>query len=929
MTNNMTSASNPLVELLSFGQSLWYDNISRDLLQSGELLRMIREDGLRGVTSNPTIFEKAITSSGMYKQQVQELLCEGKTTGEIYETLAVQDIQVAADQLRPVYDESGGLDGYVSLEVSPTLAHDTAGTVSEAQRLHRLVDRTNLLVKVPATPAGLPAIEQLIAAGISINVTLIFSVGHYLGVAEAYLCGLEARAAAGRPLDAVSSVASVFVSRVDTVVDKILGANREAWEFLGKAGIANAKAIYGKFREIFGSPRFARLKAKGARLQRPLWASTGVKNPRYSDVLYAEELIGPETVDTMPPATMAAFKDHGVPANRLEKDLEAAPWLLAELSQFGIDLQDVTEKLQKDGVDSFAKSWEQLMQGIDSQKEGAVCDIRKSSVIRYRPWLNEVYQLIEERRIIPRIWEKDSTVWHHQPAHHAIIRNSLGWLTVADRMVKRADELAAFADEIQGAGFTNVLLLGMGGSSLCPEVCRDTFGVQPGRPDLHVLDSTDPAMIARLAHGLDPAKTLFLVSSKSGGTPESVYLQKYFYDWVRALRGDAAGAHFVAITDPGTSLERLAKEQRFRRCFLNFKDIGGRYSALSYFGMVPAALIGVDVRRLLASAQQMARLCGPSVLVRDDKLETPLRLPALSNPGAQLGAVLGELAHHGRDKLTLVLSPPIASYGYWVEQLIAESTGKEGRGILPVEGEDLGDPAVYGRDRVFVTLELPGGDGATDAALHKLEGAGHPVVRITVPEALDLGAEFFRWEFATAVAGAVLGIDAFDQPNVQESKDNTKRLIEQYRGSRTLPQAEPQPLAALAPFLRQAREFDYVAVLAYVDRTAANRAALQRLRMQIRDQQRVATTVGFGPRFLHSTGQLHKGGPNNGLFVQITADDPQDVAVPGEPFSFSVLKQAQALGDLESLRTHGRRVIHLHLGDDPETGLEKLAAAAG
>ncbi|MFQ5667076.1 MAG: bifunctional transaldolase/phosoglucose isomerase [Candidatus Binatia bacterium] len=919
--------TNPLVELLTLGQSVWYDNISRDLIDSGELQRMIDGDGLRGVTSNPTIFEKAVTGSAVYKQQVQELLCEGKETEAIYETLAVQDIQAAADLLLPVYEASAGVDGYVSLEVPPSLAHDTAATVAEARRLRDKVGRKNLMVKVPATPAGLSAIEQLVGGGVSINVTLIFSLAHYLGVAEAYLRGLEALEKGGRPLGSVASVASVFVSRIDSAVDKILAPNREAWEFLGKAGVANAKVIYGKFREIFGGGRFARLKSKGARPQRPLWASTGVKNPRYSDVLYAEELIGADTVDTMPPATLSAFKDHGVPASRLEKDIEAAPWVIDSLAQFGIEFEEITEKLQKDGVQSFAKSWEQLMKGIEAQAEGAVCAIRKASVIRYRPWLNEVYQMMEDRRVIPRVWERDPTLWHHQPAHHAIIRNSLGWLTVADTMLERIEELTSFADEIQAAGFTHALLLGMGGSSLCPDVCRQTFATRPGRPELRVLDTTDPAMIARLSQGLDLEKTVFLVSSKSGGTPESVYLQAYFYDRLRRAMGDRAGANFVAITDPGTSLERLAHQQQFRRVFLNFKDIGGRYSALSYFGMVPAALIGVDVHALLSSAQRMAQQCRPSGAARDAPPKTPVPLPALANPGAQLGALLGELALHGRDKLTLVLSPSITSYGYWIEQLIAESTGKEGRGILPVEGEDLDDPAVYGRDRVFVALELPGSAPSVDVQLFRLESAGHPVVRITVPDPIDLGAEFFRWEFATAIAGALIAVDPFDQPNVQESKDNTKRLIEQFRRTGKLPPAHPDPVAALAPFLKQAHEFDYVAILAYLDRNPPNQQALQRLRMAIRNRYHVATTVGFGPRFLHSTGQLHKGGSNNGLFVQITAVDANDLPIPGEPFSFGVLKQAQALGDLESLRQAGRRVIHIHFRGDLRDGFKQLAEA--
>jgi transaldolase/glucose-6-phosphate isomerase len=803
---------------------------------------------LRGVTSNPTIFEKAITGSESYKKDVQALLCEGKSINEIYETLAVRDIQAAADVMRVVYDASNGTDGFVSLEVSPNLAHDTAGTVAEAKKLHARLNRPNVMIKVPATPAGLPAIEQLIAAGICVNVTLIFSMAHYLAVAEAYIRGLEARAKEGKPLDKVASVASVFVSRIDSVVDKILGPNPEAQGHLGKAAIANAKVIYGRFKGLFGGERFAKLKQRGAQVQRPLWASTGVKNPKYSDVMYAEAVIGPDTVDTMPPATMNAFRDHGVAASRLGEAIEEAGWFLAELPQFGIDLEAITQDLQKDGVDSFVASFVQLMKGIETQGEGAVCDIRKASVVRYRPWLAEVYGMMEARGHVRRIWEKDATLWHHQPHHQAIIRNSLGWLGLPQAMQGKAAELKAFADEVRSAGFKKVVLLGMGGSALIADVFRQTFGVKDGCPDLVVLDTTDPAVIAKCKADLDPAKTLFVLSSKSGGTVESAALLALFWDAIRQAKGDKAGESFVAITDPGTPLERLARERGFRRTFLNPRDIAGRFGALSYTGLVPAALIGIDVAALLGSAERMADRCKPGGDLKD-------------NLGAQLGAIIGELAHHGRDKLVLVLSPSIASFGAWAEQLVSESLGKEGRGVLVIDGEKLGAAEAYGRDRVFVSLEAPADEQAIGKKLEGLEAAGHPTVRITIPDPIDLGGEFFRWEFATAVAAALLGLNPFDQPDVQESKDNTRRLMQQLRSGGKLPAPQAGAVSEVGKFLEQAREFDYVAILAYVGRTAAAQSALDALRTKIRDRFHVATTVGFGPRFLHSTGQYHKGGP--------------------------------------------------------------------
>jgi glucose-6-phosphate isomerase len=541
-----------------------------------------------------------------------------------------------------------------------------------------------------------------------------------------------------------------------------------------------------------------------------------------------------------------------------------------------------------------------------------------------------------------RLWERDASLWKTQPEHQRIIKKSLGWLTVSHSMLEHLDALSTFVQEVKRAGFTHAVLLGMGGSSLCPDVCRATFGTAPGFLELHVLDSTVPARVARVERAIDVARTLFLVSSKSGGTTETLSFYEYFHERVRAVKGEQAGENFVAITDPGSGLEKLALEKKFRRVFPGHADIGGRYSALSNFGMVPVALAGVDVRAMLERAERMGHACGPGV-------------PARDNPGMMLGAALAEAARAGHDKITFVISPGIETFADWVEQLIAESTGKEGKGLLPVAGEALGEPAVYGKDRAFVYLKLASGtDEGVDRRLHALEAAGHPVVRVTVRDQLDLGQEFFRWELATATAGAMLGINPFDQPNVQETKDNTNRLLEQYRSEGKLveeapalesgelklygdsatraalekspPQGKPadSPEAYLAAFLRQAHPGDYLALMAYLEPTSEHTARLQAIRTRLRDAMRLATTLGYGPRFLHSTGQLHKGGPNNGLFIQITADDALDLPIPGEPYSFSVLKQAQALGDLRSLQSKERRVIRVHLGKDVPARLAEL-----
>ncbi len=511
--------------------------------------------------------------------------------------------------------------------------------------------------------------------------------------------------------------------------------------------------------------------------------------------------------------------------------------------------------------------------------------------------------------LVERIWAKDPSVWRAAPEQAGAIRDRLGWLTVYDWMASEATALRAFAAEAGSAGFGRAMVLGMGGSSLSAEVCRRVLGIAPGFVDVSVLDTTDPSAIARCERACDPQRTLFIVASKSGTTAESCYLHRYFFDRMRALLGHPPGDHFVAITDPGTPLAQRAAEQGFRKVFLNPPDIGGRYSALSYFGMLPAALMGADLDALLGGAAQMAAACRRSA-------------PLEENPGAALGVTLGALAARGRDKLTLVLPENLAALGTWLEQLVAESTGKEGRGIFPVDGEPIGLPGVYGADRVFVQL----GENASAAeALRQLEAAGHPVVRAG---AANLGGEFFRWEFAMAVAGAILGVNPFDEPNVRESKENTEQALERFRATGTLGAPAPASIGDLVPFLRQARPGDYVALLAFVDPCAESAAALGRIRRRIRDRYRVATSVAFGPRYLHSTGQMHKGGPSTGLFLFLTADDPIDLPIPGEPFTFGIVKHAQAVGDIEALRRRARRVLHLHL-EDLGTGLEAIATALG
>jgi transaldolase/glucose-6-phosphate isomerase len=922
-----------LHELNKLGQSIWLDDIRRAYFSTGELTRLVGL-GLRGLTSNPTIFEKAIAGSADYDVRLRELVRQSKSVTEIYEALAIGDIRDAADALRPVYDQSGGTDGFVSLEVSPTLAHDSQGTAADASRLFKLVDRPNLMIKIPATPEGFPAIESAISNGINVNVTLIFSVSQYDGVVEAFMSGLEKLAAAGGDVKRLGSVASFFVSRVDTALDKQLEALGER-ELQGKIAVANAQVAYARFQELFSSPRWEKLARLGAHVQRPLWASTGTKNPAYSDTLYVDDLIGPHTVNTLPPATLQAVLDHGRVERTIDRDPKAAFARLARLAELGIDLAAVTQKLQDDGVAAFAKSFESLMESIGRKRENIRSgeQVFSASLGKYQPAVDAALAEIDRQKVIQRIWDGDYTIWKPDPAE---ISNRLGWLHIAEALQKELPRLEALAESLRLAGYTSALLLGMGGSSLAPEVFRKTFAVRPGYLDLAVLDSTDPGAVLGYARELDPAKTLFIVSTKSGGTVETFSFFKFFHNLVAdKLGAEQAGAHFIAITDPGSKLVEFGEQYHFRATFLNDPNIGGRYSALSHFGLVPAALVGVDLKALLQRALGMTDYCSSPA-------------PAVENHAARLGAILGELAKAGRDKLTLVTSPAICAFGDWAEQLLAESTGKEGKGILPVVGEVVGEPEVYGNDRLFVYLRLAD-DHTFDAPLQALELTGQLVVRLEIEDLYDLGGQFFLWELATAVAGYRLGINPFNQPNVESAKVQARKLVAAYQEQGKLPALKPVlqiegirvygdvPGDSLSEiwsrFLAQAAPGAYITLQAYITPGLASDASLLALRSELRQRTRLAVTSGYGPRFLHSTGQLHKGDSGRGLFVQIIADAAEDAPIPDEAgqaassISFGVLEQAQSLGDRQALLENGRKVIRFHLSQDVQVELARLIHA--
>lgn len=897
---------NPRLKALTeAGVSVWLDQLGRSLVAGGELKRMVTQESLRGVTSNPSIFEKSILGTSDYDDAIEELARASHSAKEIYDTLAIADVQAAADVLASVHEESGGRDGFVSLEVAPDLARDTDGTLASARSYWHAVNRRNVMIKIPGTAEGVGAIEEAIYEGININVTLLFAVEAYDAIAQAYIRGLERRHAEGKSLD-VNSVASFFVSRVDTLVDKQLDAsgNPSAAGLKGTAALANARAAYVRFKELFSGPRWDALEQAGAAVQRPLWASTGVKNPSYPDTLYVDQLVAPHTVNTMPLATLNAVADHGtVPGATADQDPTEE---LKQLADAGIDMTAVTEQLLSEGIAQFVNAMDGLLAGIDKARSAVVTERPPTIDVSLPPEFEAAetarIRQASAENVAQRLWKRDPALWGGPGVPE--IEDRLGWLNVTETMQESLPELTGLRDELVQEGYTDAVLLGMGGSSLGPEVIRLSFGDQPKGLKLQVLDSTHPDAILAVEQSVDLAKTIFIVSSKSGGTIETLSHYRYF-------KAKAKPEQFVVVTDPGSPLAKLAAEDGLRRTFENPSDIGGRYSVLSYFGLVPAALAGVPVDELIKTAQAGEQACS--------------QLNAIdANSGLWLGATIGELALQGRDKLTFIVSKPNDSFGLWVEQLVAESTGKQGKGVLPVADEPLADPSVYGDDRVFVYLRnVDDPDAELDARVDTLTKAGQPTITLSTHGADDLGRLFFIAEFAVAVAGWTLAINPFDQPNVQEAKDNTSKIID----SGTVPELAAADDAALKALL-DVKSPHYVAILGYLPTVGPLADGLDQavaeLRAAILDARGVATTFGYGPRFQHSTGQEHNGGAPVGRFLQLVNVPAGTVAIPGEPYDFTTLIASQAAGNLQTLRAHGLAAERVVLEGDPASAVRSL-----
>jgi transaldolase/glucose-6-phosphate isomerase len=939
---------NSLINLLNYGQSYWLDNLTRKKITSGELKQRVTKQGLRGITSNPNIFNKAIADSSDYDEQIKALVYENKNPQQIYDALTIKDVQDACDILKPVYEESGGSDGFVSLEVSPYLARDTKATIEETRRLFKEVGRLNCFIKIPGTREGIPAIEQTLYEGININITLLFSVERYIEVAQAYIRAIERRTDENKPIKNIISVASIFISRIDVLVDGLFSQyinplkenknGKSIKSLTGKAGIATARLVYKDFRKIFSGNKWKNLEEKGAHVQRPLWASTSTKDPLYDDLRYVETLIGDNTVNTLPDETIEAFSNRGIlKEDTIEEELEDAKKLFNDLKELGIDMDFVTQQLENEGIQKFTESYNKLISNLANKRIKMLGDKFSSQSIncgKLEKEVNAAYNSIDEKQTGQLLFAENPYLWKSEPEQIKEIGKRLGWLTLPDD-TKNAEDLIEFASEIKKQGYTSTVLLGMGGSSLCSEVARETFGSTQGYPQLFVLDNTSPEAILELENKININKTLFIVASKSGNTQETLSFFYYFYNQLKKKNKSNPGNNFVAITDDGTPLVKVAEKYQFRKIFINPPNLGGRYSVLSDFGLVPMALMGIDIKAFLSTTLQMKVSCDG--------------IPAAANPGLSLGTVLGICEKHGRNKITFVLSSSINSFGYWVEQLLAESTGKEGRGLIPVNGEMLGGPEVYRNDRIFIHMFLASDDNeANEKKLKTLEKAGHPIVEIKVPNKIALGGEYYRWEIAVSIAGVVMGINPFDQPNVEESKLNTSHLLEDWNKNGAFEESTPilnaedisiyvgkkmKPFATypgesvgevVRNFTEQAQPNNYIALLPYFLMTDYRTKILQLWRQQMQHELKDATTLLNGPRYLHSTGQLHKGGPDIGLYILIMGDEKEDLAIPQEKFGFATLHQAQALGDFRSLDEKGRKVIRIHLGKGIDTGLDKL-----
>ena len=904
---------NNSMRLYESGQSVWLDNIQRGSIKNGKLAKDIERGLIRGITSSPSIFRKAITDSKDYENALTPMALANIDAEDIFTQLMVEDIRNAADQFRNLYIHSMGNDGFVSLEISPLYAHDPERTLSQAKSIWKAVNRPNLMIKIPAAKEIIPVITELTALGINLNLTLLFSPVRYEEAAAAYIAGLRQRLEKGEAIDKIRSVASVFISRVDSKVDSMLAEKGISSRNLqGKTAIRNAQRIYNRSLKIFDDENFGEIRNRGGKAQRVLWASTSTKNPLFKPTYYVDSLIGENTVISVPPSTLDALLKSCETKPSLPVSEEEIETFFSALQNAGVDIDEVYNQLETEGIAAFVKDYNDTLFSIRSR-----CEEIRGNMAQLQNSIEESYQNFDRDSVMRRIFSKDPTVWTYNTQSYPEIRSRLGWLDTYKNTEAAIPEYVSLRNEIKKEGISKILLIATGGCALAPEVIANVFD---GETDikLNVIDSTDPLEVAEAQKKHDPRTTLFIVAGKSGISVEVRALMSYFYTKAEEILKDKAGSHFIAITDSGSGLEKTAAELGFRQVFHSDISSGGRFSALTAFGILPSILLGLDHQKISPKVSEMMKYCSPS-------------LPVHRNEGAALGTFVGTAALLGKNKLTIITDPEFRFFSPWLEQLIAESTGKEEKGIVPVILEPAPEKLDYANDRAFVYINR---DNSCSEQIQKIRKQGHPVFEIDVDNNYDLFGEFYRWEIAVSVACSILYVNPFDQPDVINGKNCTAAQINEYHQNGTL--HEPEPIwkdeqveiwstddlgdlsnctgynEIITRFIANAQSGkDYIAVNAYLPQNAETGIWLQQLRSTILKCTNCATLIGFGPRFLHSTDQLYKGGIENGYFIQIVADHRDDIGIPNENMGFKILERAQSLGDIESLASYGRHVIRI------------------
>lgn len=925
----------PLHDLERHGQVVWISYLRRNLLAAGHLQRLIEDYAVSGINFDAELFAHAVARGPEYRESVAKLKARGLSPVEILEELLIEDVALASAALRRA--RPADLGGWVAVTVPLRYRTSVTAITEWARRLEEAAESRRVLVKLPASAVGLRAVEGTVAAGHSVYVDRIFGLEQLDQALDAHARGLALRAAAGEPLASARLVLAMNLVRIDVAVDELLRdrrrevtGERDMIESLhGRAAIALGKLAWRRLREWDGDTRQAELVAKGAPPPWLAWEGTRTLSPARRDVEYLEELIGPRTIAVVSRLALGAFRDHGETAGTVTRQHSEAQEIVDDLRAVGIDLDELAAGLQEAALAARETSGRDLETAVASQSSTSALVVEAGGLTDR---CGELEREAERIGLVRRLWDRDPTLWPAGVADPARIRDRLGWLALPEAMTEEALPVLG-ARPPAGDSAIRIVLLGMGGSSLGAETCRVAFG----RRGFVVLDTTVPGGVAAVAARADTGGAIFVVASKSGTTVETLALADFF--WERA-DDERPGDRWVAITDPGTPLHEMARRRDFQRIWLNPPDVGGRYSILSYFGLVPMALMGIDIGRILASASQMAVLSGAEVKAAD-------------NPAVQLGVLLAAALQEGRDKLTVLTSPSLNGLSDWIEQLVAESTGKDGRGLVPVSQEPLGAPDAYGADRTFVQLRLAGDaeDEPQATLLAAMEAQGAPVVRIELDDPHDLGGEFLRWELAVAMAGALVGFDPFDEPDVAGAKRRTAELLDVATRGEPLQKEAPiaesawvslfgdperlgidgdapwTPEAVLEALLARAKPPHYLAIQGFLAPDEPTWHALQGLRALVRDRTGAAATVGWGPRFLHSTGQLHKGGGDRALVLQITAEVSGDLPIPGREYTFGTLAAAQALADFRALSERGRAIVRVHLRRSTEAGLASLLEA--